>query len=43
MAKFQCNVISYVPGRAVDITVVVPSPTFPDSPDKQNPPTYQPK
>lgn len=31
MAKFQCNVISYVLQRAVDITVVVPSSTIPES------------
>ena len=28
MAKIQCNVISYVLKRTVDITVVVPTPTF---------------
>lgn len=31
MARFQCNVISYVLQRAVDITVVVPSSTIPES------------
>ena len=31
MAKFVCNVISYTLGRTVDITVVIPTPTFPDS------------
>ena len=33
MAKFQCNVISYVLQRTVDITVVVPSTTIPESMD----------
>ena len=28
MAKIQCNVISYVLKRTVDITVVIPTPTF---------------
>ncbi len=31
MAKFVCNVISYTLGRTVDITVVIPTPTFPDA------------
>ncbi len=31
MAKFQCNVISYVLQRSVDITVVVPSSTIPEA------------
>ena len=31
MARFQCNVISYVLQRTVDITVVVPSVTIPES------------
>jgi putative tributyrin esterase len=31
MAKFNCNVISYTLKRTVDITVVVPTPTIPDS------------
>lgn len=31
MAKFTCNVISYVLKRTVDITVVVPTPTIPES------------
>src|SRR5207302_6439831 len=31
MAKFVCNVISYTLGRTVDITVVIPTPTIPDS------------
>ncbi len=31
MAKINCNFISYTLMRAVDITVVVPSPTFPES------------
>lgn len=31
MAKFQCNVISYTLKRTVDITVVVPTPTIPQS------------
>ena len=31
MAKFTCNFISYTLRRTVDITVVVPSPTIPDS------------
>ena len=31
MAKFQCNVISYTLKRTVDITVVIPTPTIPDS------------
>ena len=33
MAKFQCNVISYVLRRTVDITVVIPSTTIPESMD----------
>ena len=31
MAKLQCNMISYVLGRAVDITLVIPSTTMPES------------
>lgn len=31
MARFECNVISYVLQRAVDITVVIPSVTIPES------------
>lgn len=31
MAKIQCNMISYVLGRAVDITIVIPSTTIPES------------
>lgn len=31
MAKFTCNFISYTLKRAVDITVVIPSPTIPES------------
>lgn len=31
MAKFVCNFISYVLKRAVDITVVIPSPTIPQA------------
>jgi putative tributyrin esterase len=31
MAKFNCNVISYTLKRTVDITVVVPTPTIPES------------
>ncbi len=31
MARFTCNFISYTLSRAVDITVVVPTPTIPDS------------
>lgn len=31
MAKFTCNVISYVLKRAVDITVVIPTPTIPQA------------
>ena len=31
MAKFTCNFISYTLKRTVDITVVVPSPTIPES------------
>ena len=31
MAKFQCNVISYSLKRTVDITVIVPTPTIPQS------------
>ncbi len=31
MARFQCNVISYVLKRAVDITVIIPSTTIPES------------
>ena len=31
MAKFVCNVISYTLGRTVDITVVIPTPTIPNS------------
>jgi putative tributyrin esterase len=31
MAKFTCNVISYTLKRTVDITVVIPSPTIPES------------
>ena len=30
MARFTCNFISYTLLRAVDITVVVPSPTTPE-------------
>lgn len=30
MARVQCNMISYVLGRAVDITVVIPSTTMPE-------------
>ncbi len=31
MAKFNCNVISYTLRRAVDITVVIPTPSIPES------------
>ncbi|MBQ9048423.1 MAG: alpha/beta hydrolase fold domain-containing protein [Solobacterium sp.] len=31
MAKIQCNVISYVLRRTIDLTVVVPTPVFSDS------------
>ncbi len=31
MAKFVCNVISYTLRRTVDITVIVPTPTIPES------------
>ena len=31
MAKFVCNVISYTLKRTVDITVIVPTPTIPQS------------
>ena len=31
MAKIQCNVISYVLRRTVDLTVVIPTPTIPQS------------
>jgi len=31
MARFQCNVISYILDRAVDITVVIPTPTIPEA------------
>ena len=31
MAKFTCNFISYTLQRTVDITVVVPTPTFPEA------------
>ena len=31
MAVFQCNVISYVLTRTVDITVIIPSTTIPES------------
>ena len=31
MARFVCNVISYTLGRTVDITVVIPTPTFPEA------------
>ena len=31
MARFQCNVISYVLQRTVDITVIVPSVTIPEA------------
>lgn len=31
MARFVCNVISYVLRRTVDITVVIPTPTIPES------------
>lgn len=48
MARFQCNVISYVLRRTVDITVVVPSTTIPESMasdmpgmEKAAPPTHQ--
>lgn len=31
MARFQCNVISYVLGRTVDITVIIPTVTIPET------------
>ncbi len=31
MAKFQCNVISYTLKRTVDVTLVIPTPTIPES------------
>jgi putative tributyrin esterase len=31
MARFVCNVISYTLRRTVDITVIIPTPTFPDA------------
>jgi len=31
MAKFQCNFISYTLKRAVDVTVIIPSETFPEA------------
>lgn len=31
MAKFQCNMISYVLNRAVDMTVIIPTVTIPES------------
>ncbi len=31
MAKFTCNVISYTLKRTVDLTVIIPSPTIPES------------
>ena len=31
MAKFICNMISYTLQRTVDITVIIPSPTIPES------------
>ncbi len=31
MAKFSCNVISYTLRRTVDITVIIPTPTIPES------------
>ncbi len=31
MAKFTCNVISYILRRAVDITVIIPTPTIPEA------------
>ncbi|WP_234124494.1 alpha/beta hydrolase [Clostridium hydrogenum] len=31
MAKFNCNVISYTLKRAVDITVIIPTPSIPES------------
>ncbi len=46
MAKFTCNFISYTLRRTVDITVVVPSPTIPESimrPKAQDPCTHTPK
>ncbi len=47
MAKFQCNVISYTLKRTVDITVVVPTPTIPESMGmglaEGEKPTHQPK
>ena len=46
MAKINCNFISYTLMRAVDITVVVPSPTFPESAAKaeaEDPCTHTPR
>ncbi len=31
MAKFSCNVISYTLRRAIDLTVVIPTPAFPET------------
>ena len=36
MAKFTCNFISYTLGRAVDITVIIPTPTIPESTRRAN-------
>lgn len=31
MARFECNVISYVLQRTVDITVIIPTVTIPEA------------
>lgn len=41
MARFQCNVISYVLQRAVDITAVVPSSTIPEALGRGGTPTHR--
>ena len=40
MAKFVCNFISYTLGRTVDITVVLPTPTIPQSLGMGEEPTF---
>lgn len=41
MARFQCNVISYILQRTVDITVIIPSTTIPESFGKETAPSHK--
>ena len=43
MARFECNVISYVLKRTVDISVVIPTPTIPESMGMGESPHHTPK